>query len=472
MTGMSAPAKSRQRWDRCDLVRRLIEAVATAERAVRVLVEDGAGDTARNTAEDGADNLLRGKVVAETAMLLLCAWPILDLDERLRARVELGAALLVRHARRPDVLAAICVDPGLARGHAVAHIILSRLGYPDRDVDHLLASSLAMGADFGPERLPHRGLEQEWLARTWNAGRAARAPAVQDLADLLLARPADPLSLHPARLLRVHARGDVRERPRRATAAPAEAGSRYRCRCRGDPGLQPGRRRLRPDRRGALDLADAPAGVESGRGFRVPGPLRRGGRLGFLPGSQFDTARHQSLAGEERARYALATSYHTAYVMGFLCAAALRDGRAPGDGCRPRAARPERDAPSCGSWTPTVRQRAGTSQPARSHLASRTVSRRWSSRSCSAGRGRGEILRRVRSALEVGLAYGLADGPAPMQAAALLRRARALDELLGRRGGSPSGRASVEKAAVVAQPKNSHVTSANSGSSTVLDHSM
>ena len=36
-----------------------------------------------------------------------------------------------------------------------------------------------------------------------------------------------------------------------------------------------------------------------------------------------------STEGEERARYALGTAYHTAYVMGFLCAASLRPGRTP-----------------------------------------------------------------------------------------------------------------------------------------------
>ena len=52
--------------------------------------------------------------------------------------------------------------------------------------------------------------------------------------------------------------------------------------------------------------------------------------LGFLPGTKFDFARYRAtLKGDERSRYALMTSYHTAYVMGFLCAAALRHGRAP-----------------------------------------------------------------------------------------------------------------------------------------------
>jgi hypothetical protein len=45
------------------------------------------------------------------------------------------------------------------------------------------------------------------------------------------------------------------------------------------------------------------------------------------PGTRLDELR--ALDGVERTRYLLATAYHTAYVMGLLCAAALRPGYAP-----------------------------------------------------------------------------------------------------------------------------------------------
>ena len=52
-------------------------------------------------------------------------------------------------------------------------------------------------------------------------------------------------------------------------------------------------------------------------------------QAGVLPCGNINLARLAKLEGEARARYALATAYHTAYVMGFLCAASLRPGRAP-----------------------------------------------------------------------------------------------------------------------------------------------
>ncbi len=49
----------------------------------------------------------------------------------------------------------------------------------------------------------------------------------------------------------------------------------------------------------------------------------------MLPCGHSNPVRLSQLQGEARTRYALGTGYHTAYVMGFLCAASLRAGRTP-----------------------------------------------------------------------------------------------------------------------------------------------
>lgn len=49
----------------------------------------------------------------------------------------------------------------------------------------------------------------------------------------------------------------------------------------------------------------------------------------MLPSGHSNPARLSQLQGEARTRYALGTGYHTAYVMGFLCAASLQAGRTP-----------------------------------------------------------------------------------------------------------------------------------------------
>ena len=57
---------------------------------------------------------------------------------------------------------------------------------------------------------------------------------------------------------------------------------------------------------------------------------------GILPGGTTNAERLRSLTGEPRRLYALATAYHTAYVMGMLCAALLRPTRS-----RPSATWPD-----------------------------------------------------------------------------------------------------------------------------------
>jgi len=148
--------------------------------------------------------------------------------------------------------------------------------------------------------------------------------------------------------------------------------------------------------------------------------------VGFLPGSTFDFTRYQALTGDERARFALLTSYHTAYVMGFLCALALKRGCAP-----PTTVPPARRSRGAGT---AVMRLVGTDGPTScwrkpfSGLAPRqqdSVAPLVLAMLLRRARTKGD-LSLIRKALEVALAYDLIDGPAPTQAAALLRRSQAL----------------------------------------------
>jgi hypothetical protein len=61
-------------------------------------------------------------------------------------------------------------------------------------------------------------------------------------------------------------------------------------------------------------------------GFRVLASLED--EVGFLPAGRSASKQLLGLAGEERTRHALASSYHTAFVMGMLCALSLKAGTA------------------------------------------------------------------------------------------------------------------------------------------------
>lgn len=421
------PAKPVARWNQLDLVRRVINALEVARQMVQIIIETESADTGTATQAECVWGLLREKVVSESAMLLLCLEPIRSLDDRIREQVKVVANLLIPHARHKDVLAAICLDPGLAHDHAVAHAILSRLGFPDPDVDDLLSKSLTMGPNFGPERLPHRRLEQAWLARVWNVFEPPARGDSQLVANSMLGRPMDALGSTRLDIYAfTHAvmyasdlggRLIARSRPPAAIGADAEAALAYSLDSN-DFDLTAEVIMTWP----MLGFAWSPAAT-----FALSILADVEDRLGFLPGLTFDFPRYQASAGDDRLRFALATSYHTAYMMGFLCAVSLRQG------CMPPAAVPPARRRSRGAgaailrllstesqtscWKKPVDALAPCQQDSVAPLLLAVLFRR--------ARTQGN-LRLVREGLEIALAYDLIDGPAPSQAVALLRRSQAL----------------------------------------------
>jgi hypothetical protein len=415
------------RWSQSDLIRRVLNAADVARRMVRTIdeIDFVKGDSAISTTR-GAEAFLREKVASETAMLLLCMQPIRCLDERIGEQIDVIAKLLIPHARHKDVLAAICLDPGLARDHAFGHVILSRLGYPDRDVDNLLSKSLAMGADFGPERLPHRRLEQAWLDRVWSMGGPRRRSEARMLSDSMLGRPMDALGSTRLDIYAfTHAvmyasdlggRKFVLPRGLGTITADADAALAY-----------------------SLDANDFDLTAEilmtwpmirlrwsSVATFAFGILAKVEDKLSFLPGSTFDLGRYEALEGAERMRFALMTSYHTAYVMGYLCAASLRRGCAPPATMvaakqAQRAGRKilpllNREEPTA-CWREPFDALSSDQQELVAPWLIAILLRR--------ARTQGN-LRLIREGLEISLAHDLIDGPAPRQAAALLRRCEAL----------------------------------------------
>jgi hypothetical protein len=77
----------------------------------------------------------------------------------------------------------------------------------------------------------------------------------------------------------------------------------------------------------AWPLTSAPWTPAATFGLRVLADLED--RVGFLPAANGVPEKFDRLTGNDRTKYALASAYHTAYVMGVLCALALREGNAP-----------------------------------------------------------------------------------------------------------------------------------------------
>ncbi len=381
-------------------------------------------------ATDGTLGRIAQKVVAETAMLLYAVAPL----RATHAAVETASARLASRlaplARGTEVQAAVCLDPGKALDHAMAHILLDRLGHADAAFDTLLQGAQQTGRELGPERLPHRLIEQAWLEEIWPHGAPSRRRRSEAVAASALGRPLDALKAARADIYAfTHAVLYASDMGRRPLAS-----ARRRRDIEADALVALGF---------ALDAEDCDLTVEvlwtwpmlglrwhPAALFALKELIERQDSLGFLPGIGFDAQRVAGMSAEQRERHVRETCYHTVYVMGFLCAAASRRGPLP-QRASPRAKRGtsrgagavllellQRDQHHP-QWCARMAGQGAALQDAAAPLLLSVLLKR----AAEAG-----DLARLRLVLNAALQYGLTDGPSPVQAAALLRRAQWLAE--------------------------------------------
>jgi hypothetical protein len=291
-----------------------------AHKAVLRLAESGYSDP-----EDATYSLRPEKVVAETALLLLAASTVSD-DEVAALVAELAEELLP-HARGDRVLLGLVLEPSAAWDYAQAHVFLTRLAYPDARFDKMLAASARSQAAQGRERVPHRALERNWL-RIGLGATSSDDPAPLVDGDVLL-HPIDLLSgtredvyafSHAVMYV-----GDFGIRPtpwpRPTSELCAEAeGALGWCLDQQDYDLAAEVLLAWPQTGSTWSAAAA-------FGFRILAIVED--RAGFLPSHTVRLDRLRSLEGVDHTDYLLASTYHTAYVMGLLCAMALQPGKAP-----------------------------------------------------------------------------------------------------------------------------------------------
>ena len=357
---------------------------------------DLAGDLLDRLPATSGDGVVPpGKIVAEAAMLLYSARGIED--DQLRAQGAVLATALAPRARDGEAVAGLCLDPGQARDHAIAHILLTRLGFGDEPFDRLLNRSLADAGDLGPERLAHRDLEQHWLesVRTGQWLMPPELVATSSLGrhrDVLGSATFDDYAFTHALLYA----SDFGAQPPvvAVDAVTADAEALLAA------SLDGGNLDLSAELLWAWPMLNQPWSNIAGYAFgRLDSACQR---YGFLPGRKFDAEVYEGLAGDAAQTYRLDTSYHSTFVFGFLCAAAITSGRLP-----------ERkiDATAAGSELRPLVGDGLVDAPAELMLA--TILRR--------GRA-GSDFALIQAGLEIALRHDLIDGPGVAQAAALLRR--------------------------------------------------
>jgi hypothetical protein len=418
-------------WTEDDLSRQVVLALGFA----RGVLDD------IDSAADSPLGRIAQKVVAETAMLLYAVAPLRATHREVETASARLASRLVPLARGTEVQAAVCLDPGKALDHAMAHILLDRLGHPDAAFDTLLQGAQQTGRQLGPERLPHRLVEQEWLEQIWPHGAPSRRRLSEPVAASALGRPLDALKASRADIYAfTHSLLYATDMGRRPLAS-----ARRRRNIEADALVALGI---------ALDAEDCDLTVEvlwtwpmlglrwhPAALFALKGLIERQDSLGFLPGIGFEAQRIAGVSAEQRERHVWETCYHTVYVMGFLCAFASSQGRLP----QRAAPRAKQDA-SRGAgavlldllrgdthrpqWCARMAGQGAALQDAAAPLLLSVLVRRAAEAS---------DLARLSLVLNAALQYGLADGPAPLQAAALLRRAQCLADGLVRGASAAAG---------------------------------
>lgn len=282
--------------------------------------------------EEPTNNLRPEKVISETGLLLFAASSVRG-DPEIRSKIKNVAKRLVPHARSERMRLGICMEPALAWDYAFAHVCLSRIGYPDPSFDSVLTLVRESQAQWGRERPPHRALEQAWaqkgLERGFTGGETQGDAAPAAAQASLLVHPMDLLNgsredvyAFTHSLMYVtdfNVKPWTLPRDRDLILAEAEA---LLARAIDDQDY---------DLAGEVLLAWPLTGTSwsptAAFGFRVLATVED--QAGFLPSTATRLERLTTLQGEDRKKYLLATAYHTAYVMGLLCATSLQPERAP-----------------------------------------------------------------------------------------------------------------------------------------------
>lgn len=299
------------------LLKHLGLALAIAERTVRFLGADGFR---------GADlpegNFAAEKPLAETAMLLYLAS-----RERSDAAVQKAFDDLVEdlipYARSGQMAWDVLRYPSVCLQLATPHILLGKLGRPDCRFDELLARSEAARASRGHEVVPYRELEIIWLRSLWRnetPGReleeTARNTAMGNPIDLLNGTRDDAYA-HTHSVMYYTDFGNWR----RPLPRPVEE-------FLGESAAVLARALIVEDYDLAAEalmawpLTSSAWSPTAALGFRVIASLED--VVGFLPAGPLAPKRLLELTGDERTKFALASSYHTAFVMGMLCALSLK----------------------------------------------------------------------------------------------------------------------------------------------------
>jgi len=305
-----------------DLVRRVRLGLEIATRAITIIGPDGFRDEDEPEGSFGPD-----KLAAESAMLLYVANAVRQHPD-IATGIERVAGLLAPGVRSERTRIAIALNPAICLQLSMPHVLLSRIDDGDRQFDRLVELSAGAIARDGNEVVPHRTLERLWLesvrtgvAREDDIRRAASASVLSHPVDLIWGSREDAYA-HTHALMYVTDFGYAARSLPRAPSDILRESEALLARA-----LLLDDYDLAAELLMAWPLTSSPWSGASSFGMRVLAELED--EVGFLPAKNGTPEKFHQLSGTERTRYALAASYHTAYVWAMVCAMSLRPGLAP-----------------------------------------------------------------------------------------------------------------------------------------------
>lgn len=299
-----------------DLVERVFNSLEIAKRVVHTLLD------AAPTIDLAALEAPQDKVLAETALLLRAVGSIpSNIAPGLADIVHRLALILRPHASSLRVQAGIALHPSLARDYALPHQCLSALGYPDPKLESLLQKAIGSANAHGRERLPHRELEQRWIDLLTDNQMCAvpvDSTALGQGVDVLTGSRDDLYALTHAVLYATDLGSRQGAMPRPTSTVCREAESVLAGTLDDDDFDLAGEVLM------AWPMLRAPWSLTARFGVAVLFGIED--EVGVLPSLAIDGRSLSAQTGRARNESALAMSYHTAYVMGLLCASLLRWG--------------------------------------------------------------------------------------------------------------------------------------------------
>lgn len=269
----------------------------------------------------------REKFIAETALFLYAAEKSVERYPQLSVAVANLSLALLPHSRSELLLTSMRLRPMVAPEMAVAHVCLTRLGYPDSQFQKELERILAASVVGMFERVPWKDIEADWLAEIGgprlsnNVRSAVRRCTLATGLDALSARRQEIYAFTHSLIYLTDFGRRLPRLPRPASAIIGDADAALvRCLDEDDFDLAAEILLTWP----YLRVKWTPTAI-----FGMGVLARLENQVGVLPSLSLRQEELSCLHEGKRAHYVADEAYHTAYVMGLLSAALLDSSRTP-----------------------------------------------------------------------------------------------------------------------------------------------